>query len=89
MVHPITALPAYNAPLRPGDAKFFSDFSIPQENIGQLYYRSDDKPLPRFEIQLRVFLLDTTGEQQDAFPPNTVVKVDDYNVQLPVCSHVL
>jgi hypothetical protein len=72
--------------VRPGDARYSTSFGIPQEDISTLYYRSDEKPLPRKEIQLRMFLLDITSEQHDAFPPNCVVKMDDYNVTLPVQS---
>jgi hypothetical protein len=79
----MTELPAYPVPTRPGEARFSAQFGILPEDIAKLSY-ADDKELPRYELQLRVFLLETTAEQQDAFPPNTTVRLDESIVNLPV-----
>lgn len=81
----MTELPAFNIQPRPGEARHQCIFALAIEDIQKLFYKSDEQPLPRFEIQLRMFQLDTTAEQPDAFPPGCMIKLDDYNVTLPVC----
>jgi hypothetical protein len=77
----MTELPASSVSIRP--AHFSTQFGILPEDIKKLNY-PDDKELPRYELQLRVFRLETAAEQQDAFPPNTSVRLDDADVTLPV-----
>ncbi|KAI1722548.1 PINIT domain-containing protein [Ditylenchus destructor] len=79
----LTELPSFSVPPRPGEARYQTQFGIPHDDIQKVYYRGDDHPLPRYEIQFRMFLLDTNAEQPDAFPPGCVVRVDDFNVTLP------
>jgi hypothetical protein len=76
-------VPAYPMPTRSSESRFSAEFGILPEDIKKLNY-PDDTELPRYEIQLRVFRLETPAEQQDAFPPNTTVCLDDAVVTLPV-----
>jgi len=67
------------------------DFGIPApEHLGLrcagANYPYDERPLPRSEVQLRIFLLDTSAEQHDAYPPGCFVTLDGENVPLPVGS---
>jgi hypothetical protein len=79
----MTELPSYSVPTRPGEGRYNCQFGLQPEDIPKLNY-ADDRPLPRMELQMRVFLLETSQEQPDAFPPNTTVRLDDFVVNLPV-----
>ncbi|KAL3112704.1 hypothetical protein niasHT_013740 [Heterodera trifolii] len=83
VIVPMTELPPYPVPIRPGDARASHSFSVPSEDIQRVHYRIEEQPLPRYELQLRMFLLETSEEQQDAFPPGSTVRVDEHGVQLP------
>ena len=82
VVLPMTELPSYSVPTRPGEGRYNCQFGLAPEDIPKLNY-ADDRPLPRMELQMRVFLLETSQEQPDAFPPNTTVRLDDFVVNLP------
>uniref|UniRef100_A0A914GW22 Probable NADH dehydrogenase [ubiquinone] iron-sulfur protein 7, mitochondrial n=1 Tax=Globodera rostochiensis TaxID=31243 RepID=A0A914GW22_GLORO len=83
VIVPMTELPSFAVPTRPGEGRFSLQFCVPHDDMQKVQYRSDEQPLPRYELQLRVFLLETTEEQQDAFPPGSAVRLDDYSVTLP------
>uniref|UniRef100_A0A915DTB5 Uncharacterized protein n=1 Tax=Ditylenchus dipsaci TaxID=166011 RepID=A0A915DTB5_9BILA len=75
VIHQLTEMQAFSVQPRPGEARITSLFGMSTEDIPKLLYKNDNKPLPRFEIQLRMFQLDNSGDQQqDAFPPGCVVK---------------
>ncbi len=59
-------------------------FTVHDQYVQSLCYRSDVQPLPRIELQLRFFPIDLLSEQKDDFPPNCAVRLDDNPVQLPV-----
>lgn len=80
----MTELPAYANQMRPEQAKVQYQFVSPQNLFQQLCYKDPNAPLPRHELQLRIFQLDLSSEQADAFPPNCSVFVDGYAVNLPV-----
>jgi len=67
---------------RAADARTHFMFSIPAEWIPFLTYQGDP-PLPRYELQMRMFLLDVDMEQTDDFPPNCVVRINNCPVPLP------
>jgi hypothetical protein len=79
----LSDLPAFNGPVRPGEAKVNNNFFIPQEYLNQLYYKETTTPLPRMELQLRIFELNVYQEQADSFPPNCSVTIDGMPVNLP------
>lgn len=79
----MTELPSYPVPTRPGEGRFSCTFGIPPDDISKLSYPEDQK-LPRIELQLRMFLLEPSEEQPDAFPPGSAIRLDEYNVTLPV-----
>jgi len=79
----MTELPSYPVPTRPGEGRFSCTFGVSADDIGKLAYPEDQK-LPRYELQLRMFLLENSEEQPDAFPPGSAVRLDDFNVNLPV-----
>uniref|UniRef100_A0A183BWS9 SAP domain-containing protein n=1 Tax=Globodera pallida TaxID=36090 RepID=A0A183BWS9_GLOPA len=83
VIVPMTELPSFAVPTRPGEGRFSLQFGVPHDDMQKVHYRSEEQPLPRYELQLRVFLLETTEEQQDAFPPGSAVRLDDYSVTLP------
>ncbi|KAI3413987.1 hypothetical protein GPALN_011456 [Globodera pallida] len=83
VIVPMTELPSFAVPTRPGEGRFSLQFGVPHDDMQKVQYRSEEQPLPRYELQLRVFLLETTEEQQDAFPPGSAVRLDDYSVTLP------
>ncbi|CAJ0578312.1 unnamed protein product, partial [Mesorhabditis spiculigera] len=62
-------------------------FTIPQNYAQSLSYRGiDTYPLPRHEVQMRFFLLNENWQnnpQNDEFPLNCSVRVNDFNVPLP------
>uniref|UniRef100_A0AC34PV57 Uncharacterized protein n=1 Tax=Panagrolaimus sp. JU765 TaxID=591449 RepID=A0AC34PV57_9BILA len=76
----ISELPA--SQIRAVDARINFTFSIPAEFIPFTTY-SNDPPLPRHEIQLRVFMCDMDMEQADDFPPNCNVRIGNQPVALP------
>ncbi|KAL7077445.1 hypothetical protein ACQ4LE_002902 [Meloidogyne hapla] len=82
VVVPMTELPSYPVPTRPGEGRFSCTFGLPADDIAKLTYPEDQK-LPRYELQLRMFLLENSEEQPDAFPPGSAVRLDDFNVNLP------
>ncbi|VDN05422.1 unnamed protein product [Thelazia callipaeda] len=78
----LSELPANISGLRSIACMYFS-FAIPHNVIPLIAHRRDCLVLPRTELQLRFFLLDHSAEQEDDFPPNCGVKIDDIPVTLP------
>ncbi|KAL3107563.1 hypothetical protein niasHT_013212 [Heterodera trifolii] len=70
---PMTKLPPYPVPSWTGFGHFSHTFVVPREDVLNTGY----------EVQLRMFMLDTTEEQQDAFPPHSIMNIDGYQVRLP------
>uniref|UniRef100_A0A7E4ZVF9 SP-RING-type domain-containing protein n=1 Tax=Panagrellus redivivus TaxID=6233 RepID=A0A7E4ZVF9_PANRE len=69
-------------PGRNGDVRASFSLVIPDKWLPHLSYRQD-KPLPRYEVQLRMFQFDLDVEQADDFPPKCAVNVNDQPVNLP------
>jgi hypothetical protein len=82
VIVPMTELPSYPVPTRPGEGRFSCTFGVLSEDIPKLTYPEDQK-LPRYELQLRMFFLENSEEQPDAFPPGSAVRLDDLSVNLP------
>lgn len=70
------------------DARVSFTFNVPLEWIPYITH-SADTPLPRYELQLRMFALDLDLEQSDDFPPNCIVKIGQSPVPLPVCLYMI
>ena len=85
----MTELPSYSVPTRPGEGRYNCQFGLQPGDILTLFKLNNaaNPPLPRLEVQMRVFLLETSQEQPDTFPPNATVRLDTFMVNLPVSFH--
>lgn len=64
----------------------FFNFTIPSKYIERFSGQRNDGTdvLPRYEILLRMCIVENDTEQEDAFPHSIFIEINQNNVRLPV-----
>jgi hypothetical protein len=89
LIKPSTLLPTNNQRLQEGTYPFYLSPQQATDIASNRDIRNVAKPEYTIQVQLRFCMLETSCEQEDYFPPNVVVKVNNKVCQLPVSFFIL